>query len=408
MNKDNKNSSRPTKETFHSKGIKGFLFRLMKMVKKEFRLMRTDPGNLFIALLLPPLIILMFGFMVSEGGGPGPVNVVVVSNDSNTFINENNLTATHLDNYTIPYVDAVNKSEKLNLIQFYNTTEEIYAMKEARGLLKAGNISCIISIPPEFSELLIWGLPGIIECVPDSSSFSEIQNNLNAIYDSLHIFTRANNLTPHFEIEGFEEFSIPPDYNVKFNSSIVLILSLMIFGIALVLTILVVVKEKPIARLLLTPIKRIEILTSKYITYTSVLVLQITLVLTSSYIVGLYIKGSLIDLFIALFIVGFTGINLGMFISSLSKTKTEANQLFFAFFIVLVLLSGIFVPIEAMPDYLRNVAYFLPLTHAHPIIESILTKGNSVFGFHFIALLLISLVLMFLAFVVFYKRRYEV
>jgi ABC-2 type transport system permease protein len=97
-----------------------------------------------------------------------------------------------------------------------------------------------------------------------------------------------------------------------------------------------------------------------------------------------------------------------MFISSVSKTKTEANQLFFATFIVFVLLSGIFVPIESMPDYLKNVAYLLPLTHAHPLLESILTKGKSAFGFHFNTLLIISSVLMLIAFITFYKRRYEV
>jgi ABC-type multidrug transport system permease subunit len=378
------------------------------MIKKEFRLLRTDPGNLFIALLIPPLIILLFSFMVSEGGEPSAMNVVVLSHDSNTFINENNLTETHLDNYTIPYVDAVNESKYLNLKGYYNTTEEVYAMKEARGLLEEGNISCIIVLPPEFSELLIWGFPGIIECVPDSSSFRDIQDNLNAVYDSIKVFTQANNLTPQFKIEGYEEFAIPQGYNARFNSSTTLILSLMVYGIAVVLTILVVVKEKPIARLLLTPVKRIELLLSKYISYTLVLILQITLILVSALYGGLYIRGSLMDLFIALFIIGFSGINVGMFISSVSKTKTEANQLFFATFIVFVLLSGIFVPIESMPDYLKNVAYLLPLTHAHPLLESILTKGKSVFGFHFNTLIIISSVLMLIAFITFYKRRYEV
>ncbi len=401
-------SKRKRKGSQRSKGFTRFLFRLIKMIKKEFRLIRTDPGNLFIAVLLPPLIILLFSFMVNEGGEPSAMNVVVLSHDSNTFINENDLTETHLDNYTIPYVNAVNESKYLNLKRFYNTTEEVYAMEEARGLLKEGNISCIIVIPLEFSEMLIWGYPGIIECVPDSSSFQDIQNNLNAVYDSIKIFTQANNLTPQFKIKGYKEFAIPTGYNARFNNSTTLILSLMVYGIAVVLTILVVVKEKPIARLLLTPVKRIELLLSKYITYTLVLILQITLILITAIYGGLFIRGSMIDLFLAIFIIGFSGINVGMLISSVSKTKTEANQLFFATFIIFVLLSGIFVPIDSMPDYLKSVAYILPLTHAHPLLESILTKGRSVFGFHFNTLLIISTVLMIIAFITFYRRRYEV
>jgi ABC-2 type transport system permease protein len=188
----------------------------------------------------------------------------------------------------------------------------------------------------------------------------------------------------------------------------VLMLSFMIFGISTVLTILVVVQEKPIARLLLTPVKRDEIMLSKYITYTAVLCLQVLLVMLSSILNGMYIAGSVIDLYVALFMVGFTGISLGIFISSISKTKTEANQLFFAFFIVIVLLSGIFVPIESMPVYLQAIAYILPLSHGDPMIRGIVTKSKSVFGFHFFALLGLSSALCILSFIIFWRRKYEV
>jgi ABC-2 type transport system permease protein len=176
----------------------------------------------------------------------------------------------------------------------------------------------------------------------------------------------------------------------------------------MVLTILVIVHEKPVARLLLTPVKRSEILLSKYVAYTLVLLLQTTLLITCTLASGLYLVGSLFDLFLALFIVGFTGLSMGIFISSLSKTKTEANQLFFALFIVIVLLSGIFIPIDAMPIYLQMFAYALPLSHGDPMIRGIVTKGNSVFGFDFFSLLGLSIIFVILSFIVFKKRKYEV
>ena len=48
----------------------------------------------------------------------------------------------------------------------------------------------------------------------------------------------------------------------------------MIIGVGMVSTILIIVQEKPVARLLLTPVKRIEILLAKYITYISILIVQ--------------------------------------------------------------------------------------------------------------------------------------
>ncbi len=391
------------------RNIKASLFRILKMVKKEFRLLRSDPYNLFIALVLPPLIITLFAYLsISSSQNPIPIKTIVISYDSNTFINPNDYTEHKIDNYTIPYVNAVNKSQKLSLEQFYNASEEVYAMEKARNQLLSNKISIIIVLPMDFSEMINWGQPAFIQCIVDSSDIQKLQEFLNAVQDSLNIFVHDNKLTSQFKIVGYEEFSIPPNYNFQFNNAMTLLLPMMIFGISMVLTILVVVREKPIARLLLTPLKRHEILLSKYITYSLILLAQVIILLTSSLLNGLYLVGSLFDLFLALYMIGFAALSMGIFISCTSNTKTEANQLFFAFFILIVILSGIFVPIESMPVYLQVAAYMLPLSHGKPIITGIVTKGKSVFGFDFYWLLGISCLFFVLSFIVFYLRKYEV
>jgi ABC-2 type transport system permease protein len=181
----------------------------------------------------------------------------------------------------------------------------------------------------------------------------------------------------------------------------------MTFGLALVLTILVVVKEKPIARLLLTPVKRSEILLSKYVAYIAILVVQASLLIGASVLNGLYIVGTVFDLFMALVMLGFDGIALGLLISVISKTKTEANQYFFMFFIVIVMLSGMFIPIGSMPIYLQVIAWLLPLSHSGPMFEGILTKGKSFLGFDFYWLLGIGLVLFIMSFMIFKRKQYE-
>jgi len=383
--------------------------RIFKQVIKEFRLLWTDKFNLFLAIVVPPLIIIMLGFTMTDAPPETQsIPCMLISYDSNTFINQNDFTESNLDNYTMPYVEAVNKSIMLELVRFYNATEEIYAMEAARNALLSGEINIILSLPVDFTELLDFGLPGLIDCVPDASNIQYIQQSLNSVYDSIKIFVNDNNLTPQFQIQGFEEFTIPEGYSNNFNSSIVMALSFMVFGIALVLSILVIVQEKPIARLLLTPVKRSEILLSKFITYTLVLVFQVSLLVISGLVMGLYIAGTITDLFLALFMIGFSGLAMGVFISSQSKTKTQANQLFLAVFLVAVLLSGIFIPIEGMPVYLQVIAYILPLSHGDPLLRGIIQKGQSVLGIHFIWLLVISIILIIISFVIFQRRKYEV
>jgi ABC-type multidrug transport system permease subunit len=391
--------------------IKDSILRILRQVKKEISLLKIDKVNLLIALALPPAIIMLFAIMSTSASQTVPVRVVVVNYDANTFVNQNNYSETTTwDNYSDSYIDAIEESELLELTEVYTPSDEEdeYAMEEARTQLEEGEIECIIVIPVEFTELLETGYPGIIEIVPDSSNAVYIQDRLNAVQDSINIFVEENDLDPEYVLVEHEEYSIPSNYNLRYNYNMTLLFSFIIFGISCVLTILVVVQEKPIARLLLTPVQKSEILISKYITYSIVLALQVFLVLTIAIYNGLYIAGSVIDLYIALYMLGFTGISLGMFISTFSNTKTEANQLFFAFFIVIILLSGIFIPIDAMPEYLQAIAYMLPLSHGEPIIKGILSKGKPVVGFDFFALLGISAFLVIMSFIVIIRKRYEV
>ena len=127
--------------------LKISFLRTLKQVKKEFRLLWADKFNILLAIVIPPLIVIMLGFtMTDDSSQIESIPCVVISYDSNTFINENDLVESKLDHYTIPYIDAVNKSPMLDLVQFYNTTEEIYAMEQARNALKSGSIKVILSL----------------------------------------------------------------------------------------------------------------------------------------------------------------------------------------------------------------------------------------------------------------------
>lgn len=417
-NKNKEKKSQKSDNFFNRQ--KSSILRMSRMIKKEFRLLWTDKFNIFLALLLPPMIIYLMAWTTTVNAEIDPIECVVISYDSNTFINPNNLTESKLDNYSRLFIEAVNKSVYLDpiyplppsnasqdYIPFFNASEDIYAMEIARNYLLDEKIKIIIVIPIDFSEMLTLGLPGMISGIPDASKIFYIQDNLNAVQDAIKIFLADNNLTPQFILQGFEEFSIPEEYSLEFNFIVAFILPLMSFGLAMVLTILVVVKEKPIARLLLTPVKRHEILLSKYATYITVLVAQSLLLIGTSLVNGLYIAGNIFDLFIALFMLGFDGIALGLVISSQSKTKTEANQYFFMSFIVIIILSGMFIPIGSMPIYLQIIAWLLPLGHAGPMLEGILTKGRSVIGFDFYWLLGIGFTLFTLSFIIFRRKQYE-
>lgn len=386
---------------------RGGFKRIIEMMVKEFKLIKTDIPNLFIALIAPPLIIILFSIMISFTTAPSPINVIMVSYDSNNFFQENASVITTDSDYTPPLIDSFNQSSSTNLKGFYNATEYPYAMDDAYDLLYSGQVDAIIVVPVEFSEFLKLDYPGLLESIPDASELLDVQTILNSIQDAVDLFIETNNLTPFYLDKSTELYMIPEGYNADFNYNMGLVMPFMMMGISMVLTILVVVQEKPTPRLTLTPVKKSEILASKYMTYTILLGIQSTAVLITSITCGLYTVANPMILFGALFLLGFSGIALGIFISTLSNTKTEANQLFFAFFIILFLLSGIFIPITSMPPFLQVIAYSLPLAHGAPVIDAITTKGLILWP-NILMLGGISVTLILLAFIIIQKKRLEV
>jgi ABC-2 type transport system permease protein len=186
----------------------------------------------------------------------------------------------------------------------------------------------------------------------------------------------------------------------------------LIIGATLILTLLVIVKEAPLSRLLMTPAKRSEILISKYITYSGIMTFQITLIFTINTLIGLEVAGPLLDFFLAMLLVGFYGVVFGIFISTISSSEIQANQYFLGVFLVSVLVSGMFVPVTSMAPWLQALAYFFPLASAVPMLSNISLKGLSLTqGANLLyagTLIGVSCVIILLTVIVFYRKKLEV
>jgi ABC-type multidrug transport system permease subunit len=404
--------------------IKIKMRRINSLIKKEWKIFRIDKVNATMTMILPAMILILFALPTMGGGAPpDPINIIVVSNDSNAFkIDQNN--ATHfiekeynfttnaLDNYTIPFVEAVNTTYEIILTKWINTTISPYGMEEARNCLENGSVNAIIIIPTSFSELLANGLPGVVESIVDGSNVLEIQRTFNLLYDIIKNFEDTNNLTPSVTIEKSEYYSVPGEDpgTQMYNNALIGTLPFILVAISFVLTLLVVVREKTIPRLLLTPITRSELLLSKYIAYSVILFIQILLVFISSLAMGLYIAGSLFDYFLVLFLISMSGACIGMLISVIANTKSEANLYFFGLFLICLLLSGMFVSLDSMPVYLQILANMLPMCHGNPILTAVITKGTpiSIKDIHVQSLLLISLACIVISFIIFKRKKFEV
>ncbi|MHA1145069.1 MAG: ABC transporter permease [Candidatus Helarchaeota archaeon] len=388
--------------------MKNSFRRIYGLVKKEFRLLWSDKYALLMAVFLPPVIVIFIG--VLQGISiPPPVICAVVINDSQQFgVNSSYISLE--DNYTSPFLTALRSfPTSLSITDtagnelIFNSSSNPYAMYTAYQLLLLQQVDVLIVIPPEFSETIIYEiLFPRIEIAPDASDVAKVQQFINVFNAIGEKFVKDNDLGQQILYEFEEEYappqSIPPfSFNIALTYLTSMAFPFMVMGFTMILTILVIVTEAPIPRLIITPAKKEEILISKYITYTLVSLAQTTLIFVSTMACQVYVPVQLLpDLFLGLFITGIYGVTLGILISTISTSKMQANQLFFFIFLTILLLSGMIIPIESLWLPLQIVAYGLPMAWASPIFTNIIFKSQ---GFlytwpNYLVILLISLIFM--------------
>jgi ABC-2 type transport system permease protein len=391
--------------------------RIFKLIIKEMHWLKSDRRALFMALLLPPLIMAAFSSMAVLSGTTGgtSIDIAIVNYDdlfySYTFPNGTTVDLT--DNAWAQLLIAnLENSSLTNVLYHYNINETPYGMLYAREHLTNRRIDLILTIPSEFSEAIHYQLPAILESIVDGSDIMQIRTIMNTLQQALTEFQQTNNITPYFAIEDHLEFSVGGGNGDSLGAMSALSVPFLIIGATLILTLLVIVKEAPLSRLLMTPATRAEILISKYITYGAVMTLQIALIFIVNTVIGLEVAGSLVDFFLAMLLVGFYGVALGILISTVSSTEIQANQYFLGIFLISILVSGIFVPISNMAPWLQALAYAFPLGSAAPLLSNISLKGlglldatNLIFT---LTLLTASLVIILLTIIAFYRKKLEV
>jgi len=97
-----------------------------------------------------------------------------------------------------------------------------------------------------------------------------------------------------------------------------------------------------------------------------------------AFILGVQINASIIDIFLAILIVSFSFISLGILITNLTKVQSSAILLALLFMIPMLFLSGILFPIEFMQDIIASFSNLLPLTVANNLLSATLVKNQPI------------------------------
>lgn len=156
-------------------------------------------------------------------------------------------------------------------------------------------------------------------------------------------------------------------------------LGLFVFFFVYLLTAVSFLRERmqgSIERLLVSPLRRAEVIVGYMLGFGLFAALQSAVVLLFSVLVlRLHYAGSLALIFAVTLLLMAGAVNLGIFLSTFARTELQVVQFIPLVIAPQVLLSGIMWPVNSMPAGLQLVAQALPLTHAVQALRDVMVKG---------------------------------
>jgi ABC-2 type transport system permease protein len=141
-----------------------------------------------------------------------------------------------------------------------------------------------------------------------------------------------------------------------------------------------IVREKEMGTfemLIAAPVSRSEIIYGKTIPYVVLGMSNFPLVLAVAvFAFQVPVRGPLLVLFLAALVFVCTTVALGTLISTYCQNQQQASLAGFLFIFPMIMFSGLFFPLENMPDVLRWVSYVNPLAHFMGLLRNIMLKGG--------------------------------
>jgi ABC-2 type transport system permease protein len=158
------------------------------------------------------------------------------------------------------------------------------------------------------------------------------------------------------------------------------ILGELVIVLVMLLTAMNIVREREIGtieQINVTPIRSWEFILGKMIPFLIVGMVLMSVGLTAGKLIfDIPMVGNLGVVFLYCIVNLIAVLGLGLFISNLVDTQQQAMLVAFFFVMVFILMSGLFTPIESMPEWAQLLTIPNPIAHFVEVMRKVLLKGS--------------------------------
>lgn len=342
--------------------LRAFFNRLSALTIKESNQLLRDKSSLAIGLILPIILILLFGYGLSFDLSHGRVGVVVQ----------------HSSPQSQQLISGLNGTTYLDVQQYHSFVQAEQAMGKAE-------IDAIVNLPTDFAEQSAKGT-ATIQVISNGRSIS-IASALQGYISGALATTQAiqadrQQIAPSSGVITVEQRMW---FNESANSTWFIVPGLIVLILTLIgafLTALLIARERErgtLEALFVTPVRPLEIVLAKLIPYIVIGMIDIVICLIAThFLFEVPMRASLLSIISASFLYLLVSLLMGLTISGFAQNQFKASQIaLLASFMPALMLSGFVFDTRNIPFVVQIISQILPATHFMSLIKTLFLGGDN-------------------------------
>lgn len=338
-----------------------FFRRLIALTGKESHQLLRDKSSLMIGLILPIVLILLFGYGLSFDLSHGRVGVVVQNSSPQSQ----------------QLIAGLKGTQYLDVSQYSN----FYQAQQAIG---RAEIDAIVNLPSDFAQQSAKGTATIqvITNGRSTSIASALQGYISGALATTQSIQADRQTTSSSGVVTVEQRMW---FNESANSTWFIVPGLIVLILTLIgafLTALLIARERErgtLEALFVTPVRPLEIVLAKLIPYILIGMIDIVVCLIAThFLFAVPMRGSLLSIMSAAFLYLMVSLLMGLTISGFAQNQFKASQIaLLVSFMPAMMLSGFVFDTRNLPFVIQIISQILPATHFMVLIKTLFLGGDN-------------------------------
>ncbi len=336
--------------------------QFLTFVQKEFFHIFRDRRTMLILLVMPVMLIVLFGYAITTEVKDTRTAILDTSRDAVT----------------------TQIREKLAANRYFTLQADVATIEEAEELFRAGQIDLVIAFSPDFAEHLRAGGDASIQVLSDGTEPN--QASVRAGYAQQVLAGYAVDLAaaagtaqrPQYSVDVQTTMLYNPQSKSEYNF-VPAVIGMILLLICVMMTSISIVREKEMGTmeiLLASPLPPAVIILAKLVPYFAISAVNLaTILILSKFMLGIPIAGSLLGFIGITLLYIFVALALGLFISSVVNSQLAAMFLSILMIVPTMYLSGMVFQVESMPAPAQYASVIVPARWYMSVARKLLIQG---------------------------------